>query len=234
MSLQSVAFGSGDLEHEDRGHMYYTQKSQSSGRTVGIVVVLAFHAALAAALLYIKRDEVVKILEPITTEIIEKPDLPEEEPPPPPPVDEIDLAPPPDQVILPEFTFDTPAATAITQIEGAKDPVVKPQPAPPAKPAPKPAVKGTCNLPKRIEKPPYPSRSERLDEEGVTTMRVCVTAKGRASEAVVTEGSGFPDLDAAAVKWALGLRNMQPATVDGKPVDGCCMVVPLQWEIEER
>lgn len=216
--------------------MYYTQKSESSGRAVGIVVVIVFHAALFAGLLYVKRDEVAKILEPMTTEIIEQVEIPEEEPPPPPPVEEIDLTPPPDQVILPEIQFDTPPPpSAITEVARVTEPTAPPpRPGPVTPTPPKPAgVKGTCNLPKRIEKPPYPSRSERLNEEGITTMRVCVTAKGRASEAVVTAGSGFPDLDEAAVKWAMGLRSMQPATLDGKAVDGCCMVVPLAWEIEE-
>lgn len=215
--------------------MYYTQKSQGSGRVTGIVFVTAFHAALFAGLLFIKRDEVAKILEPMTTEIIEQVEIPEEEPPPPPPLEEIDLAPPPDQVVLPEIQFDTPPPpSAITQVTMATDPAPpapKPGPVTP-KPAP-PGIKTSCNLPKRIEKPPYPSRSERLNEEGITTMRVCVTAKGRASEAVVTQGSGYQELDDAAVKWAMGLRNMQPAKVDGQAVDGCCMVVPLAWEIEE-
>jgi len=231
--LLGVATGSNDVAHEDRGNMYYTQKSQGSGRVTGIVFVTAFHAALFAGLLFIKRDEVAKILEPMTTEIIEEVVIPEEEPPPPPPVDEIDLTPPPDQVILPEIQFDTPPPpSAITQITKTTDPGPAPRPGP-VTPKPQPAVKVGCNLPKRIEKPPYPSRSERLNEEGITTMRVCIKANGRASEAVVTEGSGYQELDDAAVKWALGMRSMQPAKVDGKAVDGCCMVVPLAWEIEE-
>ena len=64
-------------------------------------------------------------------------------------------------------------------------------------------------------------------------MRICVNAKGRVTEATVTESSGSERLDAAAVDWVNELRGIKPKKIDGKAVDGGCMILPLEWEITE-
>jgi protein TonB len=67
----------------------------------------------------------------------------------------------------------------------------------------------------------YPPTSRRMGEEGVTTVRACVSADGKtAGAATVAKGSGFERLDEAALKWAQRAR-WAPGTEDGKPVEMC-------------
>jgi TonB family protein len=69
----------------------------------------------------------------------------------------------------------------------------------------------------------YPSPSIRLEEEGITTVRVCVDTKGRlTSEPITVKGSGSPRLDEAAIKLArAGSGHYRATTEDGQPVNSC-------------
>ena len=68
----------------------------------------------------------------------------------------------------------------------------------------------------------YPPSAIRLGEEGVTVLRVCVSAAGvLQGEPKVTVGSGHPRLDGAAVAWAGQALRFTPATRDGAPVEAC-------------
>lgn len=68
----------------------------------------------------------------------------------------------------------------------------------------------------------YPPTSIRLNEEGVTVLRVCVTAAGALlGPPVVTSGSGHPRLDMAALVWASQALRFSPATRNGAPVEAC-------------
>ena len=68
----------------------------------------------------------------------------------------------------------------------------------------------------------YPPSAIRLGEEGVTVLRVCVSAAGiLQGEPLVTSGSGHPRLDGAAVAWASQALRFTPATRDGAPVEAC-------------
>jgi periplasmic protein TonB len=220
--------------------MYYTKKSKSQSRAVGIGVVVALHLLLVWAVASGAGRKAIEKVKELKTDIIKEAPPPTEEPPPPPPPDEIDIAPPMDVVPPPNFSFDTVASVnAVRDVVKSNDsPPVKPPPAPPkVDPPPKPkppAVKAQPSLPTRIEKPDYPRAAERGDQEGITTMRVCVDAKGKVSESKVTVSSGFPLLDDAAIEWINDLRGIKPAMVDGKAVDGGCMIVPLEWKIEKR
>jgi protein TonB len=51
-----------------------------------------------------------------------------------------------------------------------------------------------------IRKPPYPLGSEMRREEGVVVVDFAVDASGRAIDVTVSQSSGYPLLDAAAVK----------------------------------
>jgi TonB family protein len=65
----------------------------------------------------------------------------------------------------------------------------------------------------------YPPSSKRRGEEGDIVVRVRVSATGCATEAAVLVGSGFPDLDAAAVRLAHHSGYL-PSSEDGVPADG--------------
>jgi TonB family protein len=69
----------------------------------------------------------------------------------------------------------------------------------------------------------YPSASIRLEEQGMSTVRVCVDAKGRlTSDPTTVQGSGSTRLDAAALKLArAGSGHYRATTEDGQPVNAC-------------
>lgn len=68
----------------------------------------------------------------------------------------------------------------------------------------------------------YPPMSAQLGETGAAIVQVCVTPEGRLENAPqVTSTSGYPRLDAAAVKWASEALRFKPATSRGMPVRSC-------------
>jgi TonB family protein len=69
----------------------------------------------------------------------------------------------------------------------------------------------------------YPSLSIHLGEQGISTVRVCVDAKGRlTSDPRTLNGSGSTRLDEGALKLArAGSGHYRAATEDGQPVSSC-------------
>jgi len=69
----------------------------------------------------------------------------------------------------------------------------------------------------------YPSVSIRLEEEGFSTVRVCVDKRGRlTSEPTTVKGSGSTRLDEAALKLArAGSGHYRATTEDGQAVNSC-------------
>lgn len=217
--------------------MYYQPPVDRRSRYVGFAIVGVLHVGLIwAAANMVQNHGGPKIPDVMTTEIIQDIPPPPDEPPPPPPDIEIDLAPMPDMVVLPEIVFDTPQPTAIQQVAQVET-VTETKPIIPAKATEqvrKASVVVQPEMPSRLVKPEYPRRSRQLNEEGTTTMRVCVNAKGRVSDATVTESSGSERLDEASLIWVKALKGFKPKKVDGKAVDGGCVILPLEWEIETQ
>jgi TonB family protein len=69
----------------------------------------------------------------------------------------------------------------------------------------------------------YPSLSIHLGEQGISTVRVCVDAKGRlTSDPTTLKGSGSTRLDEGALRLArAGSGHYRAATEDGQPVNSC-------------
>lgn len=69
----------------------------------------------------------------------------------------------------------------------------------------------------------YPSAARRLEEQGVTTVRVCVDPNGKLTSAPTDVlSSGNPRLDEAALKLAsAGSGHYRASTEDGRPVTSC-------------
>jgi periplasmic protein TonB len=69
----------------------------------------------------------------------------------------------------------------------------------------------------------YPSIAKRLEEQGVTTVRVCVGANGRlTSDPTIDQTSGSPRLDDGALLLAkAGSGHYRAATEDGRAVNSC-------------
>jgi periplasmic protein TonB len=69
----------------------------------------------------------------------------------------------------------------------------------------------------------YPSQSIRMEEEGISTVRVCVDPKGKlASDPTTMKSSGSARLDEGALKLArAGSGHYRATTEDGQPVTSC-------------
>jgi TonB family protein len=69
----------------------------------------------------------------------------------------------------------------------------------------------------------YPSIAKRLEEQGVTTVGVCVGADGRlTSVPTIAQTSGSSRLDDGALLLAkAGSGHYRAATEDGRPVNSC-------------
>jgi len=124
----------------------------------------------------------------------------EDEPPPPPPPE---MERPPVEVPPPEVSIDLPMETTSTAIQDVTDK---------APPVPPPAIRTVPGQPAKMTRPVnpddyYPPGSIRREEQGSPVVQACVGPNGRLlREPVVTDTSGFPDLDGAAVKVAKATR----------------------------
>ena len=67
--------------------------------------------------------------------------------------------------------------------------------------------------------PIYPRSARRRGHEGVVTLEISVSDLGEVSDAVVIGGSGYGELDSAAVS-AVRTAKFSPATEDGVQVEG--------------
>ena len=79
-------------------------------------------------------------------------------------------------------------------------------------------------------KPEYPPLSQRMGEEGTVRIRVFVLKNGTAQEASVQKSSGYPRLDAAALKAALSWRYV-PGTVGGDARD-MWVITPVRFKLD--
>lgn len=125
-------------------------------------------------------------------------------------------------VVIPDVVFEFEADTPI-----AVDP--KPPETPPV------VASGSNSVaPKLIvsNKPPYPPQSIRAQEQGVTTISVCVNENGRTQSAQVSESSGYARLDEAALTWMKNAR-FRPAKVDGKARAVCNHTVAYEWNLKD-
>lgn len=217
---------------------YRRQQPQSSGRLVGIAVVILLHVGVIYALATGLAQKVVHVIaDPIKTEIIEEIAPPPEETPPPPPPPKFDTPPPP-FIPPPEIQIaqPPPAANAIQTTTAERPPVVQPpgRPAPAAPPAPPTGGKiDVKSLAKN--RPEYPAQSIRLEEAGTTVMRLYCNADGRISDATIEKSSGYERLDQAWMKEAKrGRWKCDPPTVNGQPQGAWIpSMVPLTFRLED-
>lgn len=200
---------------------YVQDTSFLSRRALVFVSIVALHVFVAWALSSGLARQVIEVIAPpIETEIVEEIEQREEPPPPPPP----EFERPPVEVPPPEVAIDIPIETRTTAITNVTDkPVQRPPEPPPPPPPPKPVQRVAPKL--DVRRSPstdeyYPPTSRRMGEQGVTTIRACVSADGRTTSAEVEKSSGSSRLDEAALKWARRAR-WTPGTEDGKAVPMC-------------
>jgi protein TonB len=198
-----------------------------------LIALILFHLLLLWAL---KSGFAVKIMEaiapPIKVDIVNE--VKKDEPPPPPPPPKMEM--PPVQIPPPVVDITVPADTPTTALSNTTDKVLPP--APPAPPVVRSApVRTQLKLNPRSTQPNvddyYPETSRRLEEEGVSKIKVCVGTNGRVKTAEVDESSSFARLDEAGVKVAKLLR-FTPPTEDGKPIDDACGTVPIRFQLPKK
>jgi protein TonB len=168
-------------------------------RGIVAVVIIAIHVLFAWGLASGLARKVVEVLAPpIEADIVEEV-KPDDQPPPPPPPE---MERPPVEVPPPEVSIDLPMETTSTAIQDVTDKTPPPAPPPPR----------AAGSPAKMTRPVnpddyYPPGSIRREEQGSPVVQACVGPNGRLlRDPVVTDTSGFPDLDGAAVKVAKATR----------------------------
>jgi protein TonB len=204
---------------------YTNDSSFFTRRGLFAVVVIAMHLLLAWGLANgLARKIVEQFTAPIEADIVEEV-KPDDQPPPPPPPE---MERPPVEVPPPEVAIDLPMETNTTAIQDVTDKAPPPAPPPPPRAAGSPA---------RMTRPVdpdayYPPGSIRREEQGSPVVQACVGPNGRLlREPVVTDTSGFPDLDGAAVKVAKATR-FAPGTENGQPLPESCLKFKVKFVLK--
>jgi len=180
------------------------------------VAIIGFHVLVAWGLASGLANKVIQVLAPpIEADIVDEVKKDDQPPPPPPP----EMERPPVEVPPPEVSIDLPMETTSTAIQDVTDK------APPPAPPPPPRAAGTPAKMTRPANPDdyYPPGSIRREEQGSPVVQACVGPKGTLlREPVVTDTSGFPDLDMAAIKVAKATRYA-PGTDAGSALPESCI-----------
>jgi periplasmic protein TonB len=197
-------------------------KGVKKSRTPGIIFVIVFHIVGIWALSSGLANKTIELLKGPVEAVVTTEEVKEDTPPPPPPPD---FKPPPVVAIAPEVSIDLAAApppaatTAITNTPPKPPaPVAVAPPPPPPPPTAVVCIPADCNRAHAVTAEDYPPVSQRLQEQGVVSIRYVVSATGAVSDCAVTTSSGKPRLDDAACKMVMRRWKFKPATQDGKPV----------------
>lgn len=184
--------------------MAYADHSQSSGRTISIIVVALIHAVLGYAFVTgLGIEYVKKAAEQLNViDIADEPPPPEEEPPPPPPPPPEMPPPPPPPPTAPPPVVTLPSTAPVLAPPPPPTPPPPAPPAPPPAPPPPPVVSkaaGARGNPNNwITNDDYPSRALRDEAEGTVSIAWEINTQGRVENCHVVSSSGNSDLDEAA------------------------------------
>jgi protein TonB len=204
--------------------MAYADHSQSSSRTVSIIIVALIHAVLGYAFVTgLGMKYVKKAAEQLNVvDVKEEPPPPDEEPPPPPP--EKTIEPPP--VVSPPPIVQTPAPAPPIQVVRTPPPVfiptpvaAPPPPPPPAAPSVSKAAGAKGNPASWITNDDYPPSAIRAEAQGTSAITWEINEQGRVENCRVTSSSGNADLDETACRL-ISRRGRYSAALDqnGNPM----------------
>jgi protein TonB len=205
----------------------YTQDSSFfTRRGIVVVMIIALHAFVLWALVSGMAHKIVQVVAPnIEADIVEEVKKEDEPPPPPPP----EMERPPVEVPPPEVSIDLPMETT-TAIQDVTDKPPPPAPPPPVRVAGSPAKMKSAVDPDQF----YPPGAKRREEQGSPVVQACVGANGKlVREPVITETSGYPELDGAAVKVAKANRYT-PATEGGTALPESCVKFKVKFVIKSE
>lgn len=200
-----------------------------------LVLIVAGHAALIAALMLVKMDLPQRFVPTVTRIDL----IPEPTPPPPNPEPKPKAA---KQAARP--VIDQPAPlppiphTQLPPLDMTPVPLPIPQQTSPeptqthVAPAAEPVRTGPrFRTPASDVKPPYPQSKLRSGEEASLQLRLTIDARGRVT-AVEPVGAADPTFLAAARRHILAHWRYQPAEVDGRAV-ASSTVITLRFELDE-
>jgi len=195
-------------------------------RGIVAAAIVALHVIAAwgfASGLAIKAIEA--LAPPIEADIVEEKVEDEEPPPPPPP----EMERPPVEVPPPEVSIDLPMETT-TAIADVTDKTPPPAPPPPPRIAGSPAKMTRPVNPDDY----YPPGSIRREEQGSPVVQACVGPNGRLlRDPVITDTSGFPDLDSAAIKVAKATRYAA-GTDGGSALPESCIKFKVKFVLKNN
>jgi protein TonB len=220
-----------------------------SRNTAIALAVVALHIGFVGALqsgLLMRAAEVVVPVE-LLSQIIDPP-APKVSPPPPAPERVPVPREQPQKAIAKAPTPEAPLPVAIKDAAPAPNApmgTTAPQPAPapmaapiaaaPVAPAAPPAAP-SVQLPSsdadylQNPRPPYPSISRRMNEQGKTTVRVLIGADGQPQRAEIAKSSGFGRLDDAALATVMRWRFVPGKR--GGVAEAMWFNVPINWVLE--
>lgn len=220
-----------------------------SRNTAIALAVVALHVGLIAALqsgLLMRAAEVVVPVELLSQIIV--PPAPKVAPPPPAPARVPVPLEQPQKTIAKAPTPEAPLPVAIKDAAPAPNAPMgttapQPTPAPMAAPvAAAPVAPAAPPAPPSVQlpssdadylqnpRPPYPSISRRMNEQGKTTVRVLIGADGQPQRAEIAKSSGFGRLDDAALATVMRWRFVPGKR--GGVAEAMWFNVPINWVLE--
>jgi protein TonB len=207
----------------ERPNHLHTEKPSASSRLGGLVIVIGIHVvAILGLIAALAQGQILKQMQDIKASV-ERDKTPPKAPPPPPP----DLVkPPPPVAIIPEFSV---------QVAAPPPPITtapKAPPAPPVRVAAPPPPTELKAIARTHVTPTYPTISQRLGEQGTTTLKVTIGLDGSVSAASIEKSSGSDRLDQAALEYVKARWKWQPPTSEGKPVVATTLV-SVVWNLKD-
>jgi protein TonB len=207
------------------------------------LAVVALHVGFIWALqsgLLMRAVEVVVPVE-LLSQFIEPPapKVAPQPPAPPVPLEQpkkaIAKAPTPEPPLPMAIKDPTPAPNAPTGAivpQTAPAPIAAPVAAGPAAPPAPASVQMPSSDADYLQnpRPPYPSISRRLNEQGKTTVRVLIGADGQPQRAEIAKSSGFSRLDDAALATVMRWRYVPGKR--GGVAEAMWFNVPINWVLE--
>ena len=205
--------------------VYVHDSNWASRRGIAVIILILFHVILFWGL---KNGFAMQIIEslapPIIVDMIQEKVEDEAPPPPPPPKMELPPVEIPPPVVDINIPMDAAPTTAITNVTDRPPPAPPPPPA--AAPPPRPPAEAVARNQPSVNDY-YPPTSQRLGEEGVARVKICVGTNGRVTTATIDGTSGFDRLDEAALKVAK-LYRFNPVT------DEVCNTLPVRFKLDEK
>jgi protein TonB len=136
------------------------------------------------------------------------------------------LPPPPPALVRPPPTAVAPPPQIVIQAAPPPPVVVPKAVAPP--PPPPTELKA---IERTHTKPPYPALSQRMGEQGTTSLKVTVGTDGKVKDISLAKTSGSNRLDQAAMEWVKANYRWDPPTQLGKPVEATTQVDVI-WDLK--